>query len=61
LTDVRLRAKTGTLQNVSSLSGWLYLRRSERWARFSIMITGRPAWEAKAVEDRVVRLVSRNL
>jgi D-alanyl-D-alanine carboxypeptidase len=58
LADVRLRAKTGTLENVSSLSGWLWLRRSERWARFSIMITGRPSWDAKAIEDRIVRLVA---
>ena len=60
LTDVRLRAKTGTLENVSSLSGWLWLRRSDRWARFSIMIGGRPTWQAKGVEDRIVRLVSRH-
>ena len=58
LKDVRLRAKTGTLENVSSLSGWLWLRRSDRWARFSIMIGGRPAWQAKSVEDRIVRLVA---
>jgi D-alanyl-D-alanine carboxypeptidase len=61
LQDVRLRAKTGTLQDTSSLSGWLWLRRSDRWARFSIMINNRPTWEAKDVEDRIVRLVSRNL
>jgi D-alanyl-D-alanine carboxypeptidase len=60
LKDVRLRAKTGTLDRVSSLSGWLWLRRSRRWATFSIISNGRPTWDAKSAEDRIVRLVSRH-
>ena len=60
LSGVRLRAKTGTLDHVSSLSGWLWLRKSERWARFSILINGLPSWEAKEREDSIVRLVARN-
>jgi D-alanyl-D-alanine carboxypeptidase len=58
LEDVGLRAKTGTLDGVSALSGWLWLRRSERWSRFSILVTGHPTWEAKGIEDRIVRLIS---
>lgn len=61
LHDVRIRAKTGTLDGVSSLSGWLWLRRSQTWARFSIVSNGRSTWKAKSVEDRVVHLLSRHL
>jgi serine-type D-Ala-D-Ala carboxypeptidase/endopeptidase (penicillin-binding protein 4) len=60
LHDVRLRAKTGTLENVSALSGWLWLRRTERWARFSILTTGMSAWRAKGYEDRIVRLLAQH-
>jgi D-alanyl-D-alanine carboxypeptidase len=60
LHDVRLRAKTGTLDRVSSLSGWLWLRRSERWATFSIMSNGSPTWDTKNAEDAIVRLISRH-
>lgn len=58
LKDVRLRAKTGTLERVSALSGWLWLEKSQRWARFSILIDGQASWDAKAAEDEIVRIVA---
>lgn len=58
--DVGIRAKTGTLSNISSLSGWVWLQRSQRWGRFSILINGRPSWDAKSVEDKIVRIVARH-
>ena len=60
LTDVRLRAKTGTLDNVSALSGWVWLERSGTWAEFSIMSSGFDEYEAKKIENQIVRVVSEN-
>jgi D-alanyl-D-alanine carboxypeptidase len=40
LNSVRVRAKTGTLENISTLSGWVWLRRTGSWAEFSIMSSG---------------------
>jgi D-alanyl-D-alanine carboxypeptidase/D-alanyl-D-alanine-endopeptidase (penicillin-binding protein 4) len=55
LGGVPLRAKTGTLQDVSALSGWVQLTRTGTWVRFSIMSSGFAAWKAKDIEDAVVR------
>jgi D-alanyl-D-alanine carboxypeptidase len=60
LLDVRLRAKTGTLQGVSALSGWVWLRRSEGWAEFSILSSGMSPVTAKSIEDQILRVVSAN-
>lgn len=57
---VRLRAKTGSLDGVSALSGWLWLRRLETWAEFSIMSRGFSYSGGKALEDRIVRELTRN-
>lgn len=57
---VRLRAKTGSLDGVSALSGWLWLRRLETWAEFSIMSRGFSYNGGKALEDRIVRELTRN-
>lgn len=58
LHNVRLRAKTGSLDGVSALSGWVWLERAGSWAEFSIMSSGMPYYTAKGVEDRIVRVLS---
>lgn len=58
LGGVRVRAKTGTLDEISTLSGWVWLRRSDTWAEFSIMSRGMPKGVAADVEDRIVAIVA---
>lgn len=56
LSELRVRAKTGTLFNgASALSGWVRSARSGRWIAFSILSRD----VAKGVEDRVVRIIAR--
>jgi D-alanyl-D-alanine carboxypeptidase/D-alanyl-D-alanine-endopeptidase (penicillin-binding protein 4) len=59
LAGVRLRAKTGTLERVSALSGWVRQRRLGRWIEFSVLSTGLRKDRAAALEDRIVRVLSR--
>jgi D-alanyl-D-alanine carboxypeptidase/D-alanyl-D-alanine-endopeptidase (penicillin-binding protein 4) len=56
---VRLRAKTGTLREVSTLSGWVWLKRANDWAEFSIMSRGLDKSRAVELENKIVRLLSR--
>jgi serine-type D-Ala-D-Ala carboxypeptidase/endopeptidase (penicillin-binding protein 4) len=58
LGGVVLRAKTGTLDEVSALSGWVWLERARSWAEFSIMSRGMPKYRAAAIEDRIVTIAS---
>ena len=58
LRDVRVRAKTGTLEEVSALSGWVWLAKPGTWGQFSILSQGMSKSEAIAIEDRVVRIVA---
>lgn len=58
LRGVRVRAKTGTLTDISTLSGWVFLRRIDEWANFSIMSRGMDKDNAAAIEDRVVRILA---
>ena len=58
LTNVRIHAKTGTLDDASALSGWVWLQRTGGWAEFSILSSGFNEWTAKTIEDRIVRIVS---
>jgi D-alanyl-D-alanine carboxypeptidase len=58
LHDVKLRAKTGSLDGVSALSGWVWLEREERWGEFSILCAGMTKADAVVIEDRIVRVVS---
>jgi protein MpaA len=59
LPGLRVRAKTGTLlEQVSALSGWVWLRRSHRWAEFSILSRGLSKPQAVTVEDELVTLVA---
>ncbi len=57
LRDVRVRAKTGTLDGVSALSGWVWLDREDRWAEFSILSAGMAKDTAVRIEDKIVHLV----
>jgi D-alanyl-D-alanine carboxypeptidase/D-alanyl-D-alanine-endopeptidase (penicillin-binding protein 4) len=58
LKDIRIRAKTGTLDDASALSGWVWLERTGGWVEFSILSSGFNEWTAKKIEDRIVRIVS---
>ncbi len=60
LKGVRVRAKTGTLNDVSALSGWVWLRRSRTWGEFSILSRGMSKGKAVALEDRIVGILSRS-
>jgi D-alanyl-D-alanine carboxypeptidase len=58
-SSVRMRAKTGTLESISSLSGWVWLQQSGSWGEFSILSHGTSKYEAAQMEDRIVRLIAR--
>ena len=60
LETVTLRAKTGTLIDVSALSGWVWLEREDAWATFSILSSGMDEARAKSIENKIVRVVSAN-
>lgn len=60
LPDVRLRAKTGTLTNISTLSGWVWLRQTDSWAEFSIMSGGISKTTAVNIENEIVRTLTRS-
>ncbi len=58
LHGVRVRAKTGTLNRVSALSGWVWLQEPGAWAEFSILDRGMTKDTAVRLEDAIVRTVS---
>jgi D-alanyl-D-alanine carboxypeptidase/D-alanyl-D-alanine-endopeptidase (penicillin-binding protein 4) len=58
LGHVRVRAKTGTLTDISALSGWLWSDREDGWVAFSILDAGMEKDEAMRIEDAIVGLVS---
>ncbi len=58
LVNVTVRAKTGTLIEVSALSGWVWLEREDAWAAFSILSSGMNTDQAKSIENRIVRRVA---
>jgi serine-type D-Ala-D-Ala carboxypeptidase/endopeptidase (penicillin-binding protein 4) len=59
LTGVRVRAKTGTLlEQVSALSGWVWLHRHRRWADFAILSRGLAKPQAVALEDGIVSIIT---
>src|SRR5204862_6413975 len=47
LKDIRIHAKTGTLDDASALSGWVWLERTGGWVEFSILSSGFNEWTAK--------------
>jgi D-alanyl-D-alanine carboxypeptidase len=60
LEGIPVRAKTGTLTDTSTLSGWVRLRKTKQWAAFSIMSSGMSKTTAAKVEDRIVRILRRS-
>lgn len=54
-----VRAKTGTLTNISTLSGYVWLERAGSWAEFSIMSSGMYKTTASDLEDAIVRHLIR--
>jgi D-alanyl-D-alanine carboxypeptidase/D-alanyl-D-alanine-endopeptidase (penicillin-binding protein 4) len=59
LQGVPVRAKTGTLENISALSGWVWMKHQKAWAEFSILSSGMPKYSAAGIEDRIVRILNR--
>jgi D-alanyl-D-alanine carboxypeptidase/D-alanyl-D-alanine-endopeptidase (penicillin-binding protein 4) len=60
LGHLRVRAKTGTLTDISALSGWVWSEREDGWVEFSILDAGMDKDEAVRIEDAIVRLVSEH-
>ena len=58
LGHTRVRAKTGTLTDVSALSGWVWSEKVKDWVEFSILSDGLSKDEAIRIEDAIVPLVS---
>lgn len=58
LRGLRVRAKTGSLTDISTLSGWVWLERERTWAEFSILSSGMPKWTAAPVEDQIVAILA---
>lgn len=56
--DVKVRAKTGTLDGVSALSGWVWLEKEDRWVEFSILSAGISKDNAVRIEDKIVHVLS---
>jgi serine-type D-Ala-D-Ala carboxypeptidase/endopeptidase (penicillin-binding protein 4) len=61
LASIRLHAKTGTLDRISALSGWVWLERSNTWAEFSILSTGLAKDDAVYIENRIARIVANDV
>ncbi|HEY6566349.1 MAG TPA: D-alanyl-D-alanine carboxypeptidase [Actinomycetota bacterium] len=60
LEGVRLRAKTGTLIDISALSGWVWLEREGAWGQFSILSKGISKDRSIHIENTIVRVASAN-
>jgi D-alanyl-D-alanine carboxypeptidase/D-alanyl-D-alanine-endopeptidase (penicillin-binding protein 4) len=58
LHDVRVRAKTGSLTDVSALSGWVWAEQPGTWVEFSILCSGMPKSVASGIEDQIVRILA---
>jgi serine-type D-Ala-D-Ala carboxypeptidase/endopeptidase (penicillin-binding protein 4) len=54
-----VRAKTGTLTSISTLSGYVWVKRRASWAEFSIMSRGMYKSTASSLEDAIVRHLIR--
>lgn len=61
LAGVDVRAKTGSLEDVSTLSGWVKASHTGTWVEFSILSYGMPKWMASSIEDRIVRILQDRL
>jgi len=61
LHGVELRAKTGTLTDVSTLSGWVFATELQAWVEFSILCHGMSKSVASDIEDEIVRTLEAEL
>jgi D-alanyl-D-alanine carboxypeptidase/D-alanyl-D-alanine-endopeptidase (penicillin-binding protein 4) len=59
LFHVRVRAKTGTLSEISALSGWVWNRAIGDWIEFSIVSLGLYKSTAIDIEDAIARIAMR--
>jgi D-alanyl-D-alanine carboxypeptidase/D-alanyl-D-alanine-endopeptidase (penicillin-binding protein 4) len=59
LRHLRVRAKTGTLNAISALSGWVWNDGIGDWIEFSIVSLGLYKSTAIDLEDAIVRIASR--
>jgi len=60
LHGIDVRGKTGTLDGVSALSGWIKTSRNA-WTEFSILSQGLSKATASRIEDKIVRILDRRL
>ena len=60
LHGVDVRAKTGTLDDVSALSGWVRAQSGD-WVEFSVLSFGMSKSTASAIEDRIVVILQDRL
>ena len=58
LANVRVRAKTGTLDNVSALTGWVWSDAAGTWIEFSLLTSGMDEYKAKSLEDQIVHVLA---
>jgi len=61
LHGVEIRAKTGTLTDVSALSGWIFATDLQTWVEFSILCHGMSKSVASDIEDEIVRVLEIEL
>jgi D-alanyl-D-alanine carboxypeptidase/D-alanyl-D-alanine-endopeptidase (penicillin-binding protein 4) len=61
LQGIQVRAKTGSLSEVSALTGWVFSTGTGTWIEFSILSSGMSKTTASAIEDEIVRLVAEQL
>jgi len=60
LRGVRVRAKTGTLDHVSALSGWVWNEPTDHWVAFSMLTSGMEEYPAKDLEDRIAQVLANH-
>jgi D-alanyl-D-alanine carboxypeptidase/D-alanyl-D-alanine-endopeptidase (penicillin-binding protein 4) len=60
LHGVQVRAKTGTLTDISALSGWVFSTHRDAWLEFSILSSGMSKDDASRIEDKIVRLLQNS-
>jgi D-alanyl-D-alanine carboxypeptidase/D-alanyl-D-alanine-endopeptidase (penicillin-binding protein 4) len=60
LRGVPVRAKTGTLDRISALSGWVRGAGTGSWVEFSILSGRMSTSRAKAIEDQIVKTLHRH-
>jgi len=59
LAGISVQAKTGTLDDISALSGWVDLTRTGHAAQFSILSGGLDISAAKDIEDSIVTALAK--